>query len=326
MFTEKPIRITLIRAGTIGLSFAALHLTQTAKAEVIIYDTRPDIESYITSTLPGYLGDLFGKEAISALISSRRLQVVAELHNAVQDSDIVQEQGPENATFKQEIWPKIERYAPPECLFWSSTSGIPASVQSIRMVNPSRLVVVHPYNPPHVMPLIEIVPSPATDPKVMTRTEKYWKDLGREPVVMGKEVTGFVANRLAFVLLREAIHLVNEGVVSVRDLDRVVESSMGPRWAVAGPFKSYHMGGGAGGFEGFMNNVGGTIQACWDDAGREKFGEGWEKKVFQQTREAYGEVKTSDFNERDATTKEVLSARRKTERVRCKQCPSQTTF
>jgi 3-hydroxyacyl-CoA dehydrogenase len=173
--------------------------------------------------------------------------------------------------------------------------------------------VVHPYNPPHVMPLIELVPSPATDPAVVARTEKYWKGLGREPVVMGKEATGFVANRLAFVLLREAIHLVNEGVVSVPDLDRVVESSMGPRWAVAGPFKSYHMGGGAGGLEGFMKNIGGTVQACWDDAGRENVGDGWEKEVFRQTKEAYGDVKSSDFKERDSTTKEVLSATRKTE-------------
>jgi len=314
MSAGKPIRITLIGAGTIGLSFAALHLKQKAKAEVIIYDTRPDIESYVTSTLPGYLGDSDGRDSISALISSSRLQIVADLRDAVQNSDIVQEQGPENAPFKQKIWPEIERYAPSDCLLWSSTSGIPASVQSIRMANPSRLLVVHPYNPPHVMPLIEIVPSLVTDPAVVTRTENYWKGLGREPVAMRKEVTGFVANRLAFVLLREAIHLVKEGVVSVGDLDRVVESSMGPRWAVAGPFKSYHMGGGAGGLEGFMKNIGGTVQACWDDAGRENVGEGWEQEVFRQTKEAYGDVKSSDFKERDSVTKEILSATRKTDK------------
>jgi 3-hydroxyacyl-CoA dehydrogenase len=158
------------------------------------------------------------------------------------------------------------------------------------------------------MPLIEIVPSPQTDSSVIARTEAYWKALGREPVAMGKEVTGFVANRLAFVLLREAIHLVNEGVVSAQDLDRVVESSMGPRWAVAGPFKSYHMGGGAGGLEAFFKNIGGTIQGCWDDAGKQNFGEGWEENVVRQTKEAYGEVKTSDFKIRDDTTKEVLAA------------------
>jgi hypothetical protein len=100
-----------------------------------------------------------------------------------------------------------------------------------------------------------------------------------------------VANRLAFLLLREAIHLVNEGVVSVSDLDRVVQSSTGPRWAVAGPFKSYHIGRGAGGLEGFMKNMGGTVQACWDDAGKENVGNGWEIEVFRQTKVACGDVK-----------------------------------
>lgn len=256
----------------------------------------------------GYLGSAAGKETISTLISSGRLQIVSDLREAVQNSSIIQEQGPENIPFKQKIWPEIERYASPDSLLWSSTSGIPASIQSAHMLNKCRLLVVHPYNPPHIMPLIEIVPSPDTDPKVVVRTEVYWKGLGREPVVLGKEAIGFVANRLAFVLLREAIHLVNEGVISVPDLDRLVESSMGPRWAVAGPFKSYHMGGGAGGLEGFMKNIGGTVQACWDDAGVEKVGDGWEQDVYHQTKEAYGEVKTSQFSERDAITREVFAA------------------
>ncbi len=97
---------------------------------------------------------------------------------------------------------------------------------------------------------------------------------------------------------------------------------MGPRWAVAGPFKSYHMGGGAGGLEGFMKNIGGTVQACWDDAGRENVGESWQKEVFRQTKEAYGDVKSSDFKERDSTTKEVLSATRKTDQIASEASPA----
>jgi 3-hydroxyacyl-CoA dehydrogenase len=256
----------------------------------------------------GYLGSSAGKDTISSLLSSRRLQILSDLRDAVQKSDIIQEQGPENISFKQKIWPEIERYASSDSLFWSSTSGIPASVQAVHMLDKRRLLVVHPYNPPHIMPLIEIVPSADTNPKVVVQTEEYWKGIGREPVVLGKETTGFVANRLAFVLLREAIHLVNEGVISVPDLDRLVESSMGPRWAVAGPFKSYHMGGGAGGLEGFMENIGRTVQACWDDAGIERVGDGWEQNIYRQTKDAYGEVKISQFKERDAITKEVFAA------------------
>lgn len=232
-----------------------------------------------------------------------------DLPGAVRKANIVQEQGPENAEFKQKIWPEVEEHAPQNCLFWSSTSGITASMQSLHMRSKTRLVVVHPYNPPHIMPLLEIVPSLVTEPSVVVRTVEYWKSLGRAPVVLGKEVTGFVANRLAFALLREAIHLVNEGAVSVHDLDTIVENSMGPRWAVVGPFKSYHMGGGAGGLEAFMKNIGGTVQACWDDAGRVNVGEGWEESLFRQTQELYGSGKDMDLKGRDKATKDVLLAR-----------------
>jgi 3-hydroxyacyl-CoA dehydrogenase len=203
------------------------------------------------------------------------------------------------------LWPKVEQDCPSKALLWSSTSGIPASIQCADMKDPSRLIVVHPYNPPHIMPLLEIVPSPATDQEVIARTMEYWKDTVQMPLVLKKETTGFVANRLAFALLREAIHLVNEGVASVKDVDDLMASSMGPRWAVAGIFDSYHAGGGVGGLEGFFKNIGGTVQACWDDIGILNVGEGWEEDIFRQTKETYGVLYTK---ERDDKTRRVLDA------------------
>ena len=155
------------------------------------------------------------------------------------------------------------------------------------------------------MPLLEIVPSPVTQPDVIARTVDFWKQRGREPVVINKEIPGFVANRLAFALLREAIHLVSTGVASTKDIDTIVQNSMGPRWAVAGPFKSYHAGGGEGGLEGFFQNIGGTVQDCWADSGNMNVGDGWEEEVFRQTREAYGIV---DTGARDRATRRVLDA------------------
>jgi 3-hydroxyacyl-CoA dehydrogenase len=163
-------------------------------------------------------------------------------------------------------------------------------MKSTDMKDPSRLVVVHPYNPPHVMPLLEGVPSPSTSQDVIEQTLQYWKSLGRAPVVIKQECTGFVANRLAFVLLREAVHLVKEGTVTVEELDKIVETSMGPRWAVAGPFKSYHAGGGKGGLEAFFANI-------------VDVGDGWEEDVFRQTKDAYGVVDTAV---RDRVTTRVL--------------------
>jgi 3-hydroxyacyl-CoA dehydrogenase len=185
------------------------------------------------------------------LVSSGRLVIAPSFSSAVTAADIIQEQGPEKVAVKQDLWPQIENLASQDALFWSSTSGIPSSVQGKNMRNPSRLLIVHPFNPPHVMPILEIVPpggsssSGTDDPSpYITRTVEYWKSLNRNPVVLKQEITGFVANRLSFALFREAIHLVNSGIVTAEEVDRVVEESMGPRWAVKGPFWSYHAGGG----------------------------------------------------------------------------------
>ena len=210
-----------------------------------------------------------------------------DLASAVSKADIVQEQGPENESFKTNLWPRVEQHCPHRALLWSSTSGIPASVQNIGMRDPSRLIVVHPYNPPHIMPLLEIVPSPVTDPEVITRTLEFWKQRGKTPIVLKKETIGFVANRLAFALLREAIYLVNEGVASVKDIDDLMTGSMGPRWAAAGIFKSYHTGGGVGGLEAFFKNIGETVQACWDDSGTVNVNEGWREHLSTNRRDLW---------------------------------------
>ena len=302
---EENTNIAIIGAGTIGLSFAALHLTKHSTCTVTIFDTRPDLKQYLQHTLPGYLIDANVDECLN------RLYVAGNLERAVKDATIVQEQGPEKPDFKTSIWPQVEQHAPENALLWSSTSGIPASQQSRDMKDKTRLVVVHPYNPPHIMPLLEVVPSPETAEGVVDRTLEYWRKLGRTPVVVKKECTGFVANRLAFALFREACSLVAQGVVDVGDLDEIVQASMGPRWAVAGPFKSYHAGGGEGGLKSFMEKIGGTVQNCWEVSGEDvKIGGidvngGWQDDVCKQADEAYGVVNTA---ERDQKTRKVLDA------------------
>ncbi|EMD66529.1 hypothetical protein COCSADRAFT_299170 [Bipolaris sorokiniana ND90Pr] len=296
--SNKDLRITLIGAGTIGLSFAAYHLTHLlSPSQLTIYDTRPDLEQHIDQNLSELFADTPAKAAID------NIRVATSLADAVSEAHIIQESGPENLAFKRQLWAQVEQHAPEHCLLWSSTSGIPASAQAQDMKDKSRLLVVHPYNLPHVMPLLELVASPHTSEDVIKRTQQFWVDRGRVPVHIKKETTGFVANRLAFALLREAVHLVNENVVSVEELDSIVESSMGPRWAVAGPFKSYHAGGGPAGLEGFFKNIGGTVQACWDDSGKPNVGDGWEEKIFKQAQEVYGQV---DVSERDRITRRVL--------------------
>jgi 3-hydroxyacyl-CoA dehydrogenase len=297
--SNKDLRITLIGTGTIGLSFAAFHLSHLlGPSQLTIYDTRPNLTQYIEETLPNFFAD----EPSAAAISN--IRIATSLAAAVEDAHIIQESGPENLDFKQELWAEVEKHAPENALLWSSTSGIPVSQQAQGMKDKSRLLVVHPYNPPHIMPLLELVPSPETSEEVVRRTQDLWTSRRRVPIHIKKETTGFVANRLAFALLREAIHLVNEGVVSVGELDSIVESSMGPRWAVAGPFKSYHAGGGPAGLQSFFKNIGGTVQDCWSDAGKLNVGDGWEENIFKQAKETYGTV---DVSERDRITRRVLA-------------------
>lgn len=327
--------IALVGAGTIGLSFAALHLTANPSARLAVYDTRPDLEDYIASHLPGYISSCAhgsgaapsngGNDSTTENHLSR-LRIATSLSDAVSNADFIQEQGPETASFKQSLWPQIERHALATAIFWSSTSGIPASTQAASMSDPSRLTVLHPYNPPHMMPLLELVPSPATSQTTLDRTNAYWRKLGRAPALVRKETPGFVANRLAFALLREAFTLVADGVISVSDLDQVVTQSMGPRWAVAGPFQSYHAGGGEGGLEAFMRKIGGTVQECWSagdeargrlgglDVGGEGDGGEWLKRVCGECEASYGIVDTRGRDERLQGVLDAAKERRQKER------------
>ena len=145
----QEVKVAIVGAGTIGLSFAALHLMKNPSCTVTIYDTRPDLKEYMEAKLPGYLVDADAAECTS------RVSTTVSMAEAVADANIVQEQGPENACFKRKVWSQIELDAPRDALFWSSTSGIPASEQCMDMKDQTRLVVVHPYNAPHIMPLLE---------------------------------------------------------------------------------------------------------------------------------------------------------------------------
>ncbi|KAK2017032.1 3-hydroxyacyl-CoA dehydrogenase [Colletotrichum eremochloae] len=316
--------VALIGLGAIGISFAALYLRYT-EGSISVYDTRPDLEAHLSSVLPGYINSHRSSLGISHLRESGRLKICSSLEEACHSATIVQEQGPENLSFKRSIWPKIESSSPINAHFWSSTSGIAASLQNQDMIDKTRLLVVHPFNPPHILPLLEIVPSPTTNPKEVDFAKKFFAELGsgHRPVVIQKELPGFVGNRLAFALLREACALVQQDVVSAQDLDTIMEASLGPRWAVQGVFKSYNQGGGVAGIEAFLSNLSGTIQNIWDSSEPVSFAHtntelpqqdndgGWEKKVVQQTIEAYGMPTPEQFQERDEKLRKVLEAQKK---------------
>lgn len=328
--TNTALPITLIGLGSIGISFAALYLKHSAAA-ISVYDPRHDLNEHVRSVLPVYLDTQDPDLSVDNLISTKRLRICSSLEDACRDARIVQEQGPENLAFKTSIWKLVTRLVSSDTHLWSSTSGIPASQQIEVLEDKSRLLVLHPFNPAHIMPLLEIVPSPSTLPHYVDFARSFFHSLesGHRPVVLKKETPGFVGNRLAFVLLREACHLVSKGVVSVEDLDTIVEASIGPRWAVTGPFKSYNYGGGTKGLGAFFQNLSGTIESIWDDAGQLSFknteflamegadptkspGEtdkSWAASIVQQTTDTYGLPTAADFAKRDQALKTLMQAR-----------------
>ena len=289
--------ITLVGLGTIGLSFASVHLRTSNTSIVTIFDPRPDLATILDPLLA-----VHGRE---------RIRLASTLAEACDGrTHLVQESGPENAEWKTALWPEVEALVGERCHLWSSTSGIPASIQAAGMKDPGRLLVVHPFNPPAIMPLIEIAPGPDTPEVAVEVARDFWERVGYRPVVIEEETTGFVANRLAFALFREACALVRKGVVSVRDVDTIVENSVGLRWGVRGPFRSYHDGGGEGekgGLRAFLEKVGGTVRSLWAEGGGDVEA-GWEELVIWQTEEAYGDIAQESLDERDRITRRVLEA------------------
>jgi 3-hydroxyacyl-CoA dehydrogenase len=298
----------------------SLHLRRP-DTKVTVFDPRPDYETLLRAQLPAFLDSTTSnpeQNPVDALIASSRLTLASSIQDAVQSATIIQEQTPEKLDSKQALWKEVARFADAEAHLWSSSSGIAASKQAAECPDhvKERLVVAHPFNPPHLMPLVEIVPGLRTKAERVEFVKSYFENVpgpshlpgSRDsstgpvqhyrPVILHKEVPGFVGNRLAFALLREACYLVGEGVVSAKDLDSIVTASLGPRWAGSGVFESYHAGGGEGGIGGFLEKLAPTMKDVWGQLGQvdiltegqsdEKEKEKWREVVVRQTEEAYG--------------------------------------
>ncbi|KAJ5789885.1 uncharacterized protein N7518_006896 [Penicillium psychrosexuale] len=333
MATEYPHRIALLGLGTIGLSMLAMHLRRP-DTSITVYDPRPDYESQIRSTLPSLLDCPESTTIIDELISTSRLKLATSLSVALENATIVQEQSPEKTASKQALWKEVASLSSPHAHLWSSSSGIPASAQAAGCEGVAeRLVIAHPFNPPHLMPLIEAVPGPETKAEEVEFVKKYFSEVPGpgaavgaagssadpsakqhyRPVTLNKEMPGFVGNRLAFALLREACYLVGEGVVSAEDLDILVKASLGPRWAGSGVFESYHAGGGEGGIGAFFQKLAPTIQDVWGDLGQIDI-EGeqpWKDLVVKQTEDAYGTYTLAKRTKKEEMLRDVLELQKK---------------
>ncbi len=176
----------------------------------------------------------------------------------------VQENAPENEDTKRALLARIDRIAPPEVIVAGSTSSLLRSRLVVDCVHRRRHICAHPFNPPHLVPLVEIV---GEDEQVVSRAVGFYRGLGRHPIVLRKEMPGHVANRMASALWREAVYLVEQGVASVEDIDAAVTHGPGLRWAIFGPHLGYHLGGGTGGIEHYLEHLGPSQERRWASLG-----------------------------------------------------------
>lgn len=247
--------VAVIGAGTIGLSWASLFAAHGWTVRVS--DPRPDlgqaIDDAVSEAAPALIA--LGVDVETSDLRSR-ITASASLEEAVDGVSIVQENGPERVDWKRELFAKLESITAGDTILATSSSSIPASEIARDIADGSRIIVGHPYNPPHVLPVVEVVPSEKTSQTTIDRAAEIYASLGREPVILKKEIAGFVGNRLQLALLREAFSLVHAGVVEPEMLDRLMRGSLGLRWAAVGPLAAVRLGGGPGGAKHLMENVG----------------------------------------------------------------------
>lgn len=299
----------VIGAGVIGASWAALFLAHGLN--VVINDPQPGIEASVKDALTRIAPTLHAL-GLPPDSPDKNLRFEPDLERAVAGADLVQENGPERADWKQQLWARVESAVPRHALLLSSSSARPATEQSREMKDASRLLIGHPFNPPHLIPLVEVVPGERTAPRSIADAVAFYTALGKVARVLRKEIGGFVANRLQRAIMRESMYLVQQGVVTVDELDDIVTNSIGLRWAVNGPFSSFHMGGGPTGFTGYFKQFGPGLRANWNDASPCEYSEQLERLIIDQADTAFGTTsveRTRMERRRDDTQIALLRAR-----------------
>jgi 3-hydroxyacyl-CoA dehydrogenase len=259
--TTQITRVAVVGTGVIGASWTALFLPKGLK--VVATDVAPGAEGrlkqYVDEAWPA-LESL----GLAPGASRSNLKFVADLSQAVAGAELVQENGPERIDFKKALYGQLDALLPPTAIIASSSSGLTMSeIQSGCPTHPERCVIGHPFNPPHLVPLVEIVGGANTSEDTIRRVTNFYTSIGKRTIRLHKEVPGHVANRLQAALWREIVYLISEGVVDVADADTAVCWGPGLRWGVMGPTLLFHLGGGQGGIEHFFDQFTGPMTAWW---------------------------------------------------------------
>jgi 3-hydroxyacyl-CoA dehydrogenase len=257
MSSIKPIhRIAIVGTGLIGASWAAYYLARGF--DVVATDPAPNAEE----NLRKYVNEAW--QALTTIglstgASRDRLHFVSSMREALADADFVQENGPERPDLKAKLFADMDDATPPDSILASSSSGLTMDVIQSSCKRPERCVIGHPFNPPHIIPLVEVVGGAKTSVHTIERAMEFYASIGMKPIRLYKALPGHVANRLQAALYKEILYLVQQGVLSVEDADIAVCYGPGLRWGVMGPSLQWHVGGGPGGIHHFMEHLMGPL-------------------------------------------------------------------
>ena len=264
---ETVSTVGVVGTGSVGSSWIALFLANGLNVHA--YDPVPDAEKltrkFIEDAWPSLMG-LIGSPTLA--IPSENLRFLDSLEQVVIQSEVIQENVPERPELKANILKTVDAHATPEKIILSSTGGILPTLLQASCKYPERFVVMHPFNPTHLIPLVEIVGGQQTSPEAINWAIQFARAVGKRPIHLKREAIGHMTNRLQFALLREAVHCLVEGIAEPVDIDDAVRYGLGPRWSLMGSLLTLHLAGGQAGMKGILEHAGEAIDGWWSDLGR----------------------------------------------------------
>ncbi|WP_152047504.1 3-hydroxyacyl-CoA dehydrogenase NAD-binding domain-containing protein [Aureimonas psammosilenae] len=298
--------IAILGAGLIGCSWAALFAASGRR--IHLYDSHADAGVQFARFWEG-VKDTLAEMGFAHTGSPPEFRVFGSAAEAVAEASFVQECIPERLDAKRRLYAEIEPALPAGTVVATSSSGLKLSDLQVGWRNPSHLVIAHPFNPPHIIPLVELYGNEATAPEALDVSRALYESCGKKTITLKREVMGHVANRLQAALWREAIHLVAEDVVSVSDVDTAISAGPGMRWAVMGPHMLLNLGGGPAGIRAYCEQFRDSYALWWDDLGKPQLDAETVDKLVEGLRE---EIGARDYDalrrERDAKIVALLSA------------------
>jgi 3-hydroxybutyryl-CoA dehydrogenase len=282
--------VAVLGAGTIGASWAALFLA--SGYDVDLYDPSIDSRAFVNDYIDNAWPDL---QSLSIAKSEQRPEIkfYDTPEECVKRAIFIQESVPEQLAIKHELFQRIEPYIRSDAIIASSASGLLVKDMQAGWKKPGRFILGHPFNPPHLIPLVELLGNEDTDSNVLEQAEAFYNSCSKTTIRINKEVPGHVANRLQAALWKEAVHLVNEGVASLADVDTAISAGPGLRWAVMGPNMLFDLGSGGHGIDVFCERLGPSFQQWWDDLGNPKLTPQVIEKLVSGLKEAQN---GKDFN------------------------------